>query len=609
MVRSFFPKGIIVLLGAVLLISSSVLGQNSSSSDTKSKKAEKSENQKKYQVFNRAGEEKKPRNLYDPVKNAAAQKGETIVLPMEFHGVSEPVSELAKRPQPAIGKNTGKIMSSDKQPVLEDPAESNLTEGPESFVQTYSDEPLAATLGASFEGPGTGLVGFTLTGAPPDTTMAVGPNHIVAWVNSQFAIFDKSGAVLSGPINGSSLFTGLGNVCETTNRGDPILQYDRLADRWILSQFAFNVSGGNPIAPYLQCIAVSTSGDPGGTYTRYSVAFSSTSPSGFNDYGKLGIWNDGYYTAYNIFGGTPAGSNTGTALCVSDRTKMLAADPTANIMSTAFYGGGASFLPADMDGPELPTDTTRGGVFMRVSTTLNLRILRLKPNFTASTVTLNDGFGGATGSFINFPIGATTNACNGTGSNCIAQPGTTNLLDTLGTRLMYRLAYRNRGGVDSLVVTHSVDPDGAGTRGAVIRWYEIRNPLGNPSDPNTGKRPFLYQNGTFDPGAAGNRWMGSIATNKYGDALIGYSYTDAVAAVPVKPSIVVAGRAQSDALSTLQSESTAVVGTGSQTGALTRWGDYSTMQVDPVDDETFWFTTQYSFCGRFFQLAYTNCEL
>ena len=172
---------------------------------------------------------------------------------------------------------------------------------------------MAANPRANFEGPGVGMPGFVIAGAPPDTTMAVGPNHVVAWVNSQYAVFDKAGnALLPAPgfVNGNTLFAGMGNVCATTNRGDPILQYDRLADRWFLSQFAFNVTSGNPIAPYLQCIAVSTTGNPMGTYNRYTISFSSVAPSGFNDYGKVGVWPDAYYTSYNIFQGTPAGANT-----------------------------------------------------------------------------------------------------------------------------------------------------------------------------------------------------------------------------------------------------------------------------------------------------------
>ncbi|MEQ1923976.1 MAG: carboxypeptidase-like regulatory domain-containing protein, partial [Pyrinomonadaceae bacterium] len=406
-------------------------------------------------------------------------------------------------------------------------------------------------------------------------------SHVVAWVNSQYAVFNKTGTLLLGPINGNTLFAGVGNNCESTNRGDPILQYDRLADRWILSQFAFS-AGANATPPYFQCIAVSTSGNPLGTYVRYSVAFSNTSPSGFNDYGKLGVWPDGYYTAYNMFNsGT---TFTGAGLCVSDRVKMLAGDPAATTLCAPFasYAGGGSFLPADLEGTTLPTNSSQGGIFIRQSTAPALRLLKLKADFTASTVTLTDGLGGAAGSFVNIPI-TLTRACNGTGGTCVAQPGTTNLLDTLGDRMMYRLAYRNISGVDRLVVSMSEDVDGAGARSAAIRWFEIRNPFG--------AAPTLFQNATYDPGASGDRWMSSMATNRCGD--IGLSYNVVNAGTSLKPSIGVTGRLSSDAVNTMQAETVTTTGTGSQTGGLTRWGDYSTMQIDPSDDVTFWYISQY----------------
>ena len=511
---------------------------------------------------------------------------------MTFHGVSAPLSELARNQVP-VAPGRGQFQEDHVEELYDEPVPRK--PGPElqPFVQTDPQVPFAAVAGVSFDGPGTGLPGFSLTGAPPDATLAVGPNHVVAWVNSQYAIFSKAGALQLGPINGNTLFAGLGNVCETTNRGDPILQYDRLANRWILSQFAFNVSGGAPVAPYMQCIAVSTTNNPAGTYFRYSVAFGSVSPNGFNDYGKLGVWPDGYYIGYNIFGGSPAGANTGAGLCVSDRVKMLAGDASATTLCApvSFYAGGAAFLPADLDGTTLPSDTTQGGLFMRLASVPALRIIKLKPNFGAGTLTLTDGFGGASGSFVNLALPATQNACNGTGATCIAQPGTANQLDTLGSRLMYRLAFRNRGGVESMMVTHSVDPDGAGARGAALRWYEIRNPLGNPADAVIANRPVIFQNGTYDPGASGDRWMGSIAMDGAGNMMIGYSVANAGTAL--KPSIAIAGREVGDALNTLQTEILALTGTGSQTGTLTRWGDYTTIQVDPSDDRTFWFINQY----------------
>jgi hypothetical protein len=527
----------------------------------------------------REREQKKRENFrFNAAANRRAQMGKTVVPAMAYHGISESLAVLASRPQPEISKENGPLNELKTEKLFEEPTKPQVDLLPE-FLQTTQGPMFSATVGTSFDSI------VAAGSAPPDTTMAVGPNHIIVWVNSRYAIYNKSGTLLLGPVNGNTLFAGVGGVCETTNRGDPILQYDRLADRWILSQFAFNVTGPNPSQPYLQCFAISTSNDPTGTYFRYTVTFSPTSPSGFNDYGKLGVWPDAYYTSYNMFGGSPAGGNTGAGLCASDRTKMLAGDATATTLCApiAFYAGGAAFLPADLDGTTLPTDVTQGGMFIRQSTAPALRILKLKPNFVAGTVTLTDGFGGAAGSFINIPLPATNRACNGSGGTCVAQPGTTNTLDTLGDRLMYRAAYRNRGLTDSLVVNQSVDPDGAGARSSAVRWYEIRSPLS--------ATPTLFQNSTFDQGGTGDRWMGSIAMNQDGDMMMGYSIVNS--ATGLKPSIALTGRRLSDTVNTMQTESIVFTGTGSQTGGLTRWGDYTTIQVDPSDDQGFCFIGQY----------------
>lgn len=574
MYRLIAPKISFLIFAFVvaLTLSNVVLAQRAATKKSGVKKNSSIKKKKERQ-------EKERKDEIDWVKNKALQNGKTLVVPMQYYGVSEKLSELAKRPQPEIKKEDGPLQENEKEELLEEPPPASLGNLLPDPLQRLAGPEFTGTVGVNFDAVVAG------GSAPPDTTMAVGPNHIIVWVNSRYSVYNKAGTLLLGPVNGNTLFSGLGNVCATTNRGDPILQYDRLADRWILSQFAFNVSGTTPIAPYLQCFAVSTTNDPTGTYFRYTATFSSTSPSGFNDYGKLGIWTDAYYTSYNMFGGSPAGANTGAGLCASDRTKMLAGDGTATTLCApiAFYGGGASFLPADLDGTTLPTDTTQGGLFIRQSTAPSLRLLKLKPNFTAGTVTLTDGFGGATGSFINIPLSTTTRSCNGSGGTCVAQPGTANTLDTLGDRLMYRAAYRNRGGVDSLVVAQSVDPDGAGSRSSAVRWYEIRSPFS--------ATPTLFQNSTFDEGGTGDRWMASIAMNKDGDMMMGYSIVNA--GTGLKPSIALTGRRLSDAVNTMQTETIVFTGSGSQTGGLTRWGDYTTIQTDPSDDQGFCFVGQY----------------
>ena len=520
---------------------------------------------------------------------ALAQQADTVVLETRYWGESDTLYNLVLR-QPAVDMANlppATEMIQKHGPLINE-LETNLqtVQGAvsTSYTQTSASKALAAVAGANFEGPGVGMPGFVLTGAPPDTTLAVGPTRVVAWVNSEYAVMTKTGTVLL-LATGNTPFIGSGaGLCETTNRGDPILQYDRAADRWVLSQFAFATSGSSIIAPYQQCIAISKTPDPAGAYFLYVVTFGSTSPDGFNDYGKLGIWPDGYYTSYNVFGGSPAGGNTGVALCASERVKMLVGDPTAKTLCapTAFYAGGSSFLPADMDGTTAPTTTAQGDIFVRYSFGgVSLRLMKLLPSYTTSTVTLTDGLGGASGSFVNLPVGPTTVSCNGAAGACIPQLGTTQLLDTLADRLMYRLAYRNRAGVDSLVVNQSVDPDGVGARASVVRWYEVRSPFA--------AAPVLFQNANYDPGASTNRWMGSIAMDKLGNMMMGYSVSNAA----TNPSIRVTGRLRTDLKNQMQAEQTMFSGTGSQTPTLSRWGDYTTMQTDPVDDCTFWYIGQY----------------
>src|SRR5213078_1193330 len=175
-------------------------------------------------------------------------------------------------------------------------------------------------------------------------------------------------------------------------------------------------------------------------------------------------------------------------------------------------------------------------------------------------------------------VNAFSPACGG--GACIPQPGTREALDSLGDRLMYRLAYRNRGGVETLVVSHSVKVSGS-KRSEVdgVRWYELRNPNGAPT---------VAQQATFSPDAT-SRWMPSAAMDKAGNIAVGYSASSST----VHPAVRYAVRLAADPLNTLEAETSLIEGAGSQLTNLNRWGDYSAMTVDPVDDCTFWYTSEY----------------
>lgn len=418
----------------------------------------------------------------------------------------------------------------------------------------------APVAGKSFDGLGKGFSGpqgsFLVQYAPPDTTGAIGATQYVQWVNSSFAVFDKaSGAPVYGPAAGNTLFTGFGGACETSNDGDPVVLYDRLADRWILMQFAVPNGG-----PYYQCIAVSKTSDATGGYYRYSFQY-----SGFNDYPKAGVWPDAYYVTYNMFSGN---SFSGAKVCAMDRSKMIAGLAAAQqcVQLSTSYGG---LLPSDLDGKTLPPAGSPNYVMNLGTSKLNLWKFHVDWTTPANTL-----LSGPTA----IPVGTFAAACGG--GTCVPQAGTSQKLDSLADRLMYRLAYRNFGTHEAVVVNHAVKVGSSRkNQSSAARWYEVRNLSGTPT---------VYQQSTYAPDST-SRWMGSIAMDKLGNIALGYSASSSA----IKPAIRYASRAGGDAPNTLSNETVVIQGAGAQTSTLSRWGDYSTITLDPVDDCTFWYTSEY----------------
>ena len=419
---------------------------------------------------------------------------------------------------------------------------------------------LAPTVALSFAGVGQGFSGpngtFSVTGAPPDTNGDVGPNHYVQTVNQDLMVWSKSGTKLHGPLPINSLFQSLGGLCAADNDGDPVVLYDQAADRWFISQFAVT----NPDPNYHQCIAVSQTADPSGAYNTYDFTYSA-----FNDYGKAGVWNDAYYFTYNMFtgGSTFAGAKT----CAFDRTRMLSGlSATQQCFDTSTTYGG--ILPADIDGATTPAAGEPEYVVGLGADTVSLAYWKFHVDWTTPA---NSTFSGPT--TISVPTFA--EACSG--GTCIPQTGTTQQLDSLADRMMYRLQWRKTSdGVEHLVVNHSVT---AGTSTGV-RWYELRA---------SGNALSLFQSGTYAPD--GNyRWMGSAAMDGSGGIGLGFSKSSS----STHPAIAVTGRNASDAAGTMaQGETTVLTGGGSQTTTLSRWGDYSNLSVDPSDNCTFWYTTEF----------------
>ncbi|MFA6949984.1 MAG: T9SS type A sorting domain-containing protein [Lentimicrobiaceae bacterium] len=396
---------------------------------------------------------------------------------------------------------------------------------------------------------------------PPDTQGDVGLTHYMQMVNCAFAIYDKSGALVYGPVDNQTLWNGFPGPWSSCNDGDPVVIYDEQADRFIASQFAMPYY---PNGPFYEMIAVSQSGDPTGQWYRYAYEFVD-----MPDYPKLGVWHDAYYLSVNNFlSGTLDWGGAGAAAL--ERTKMLTGDPIASMIffTTSPYADPSSFLPADCDGDVAPDGTPGLFAYIRDASDDRLVLYAMQVDWATpanSTFTR----------LASLPVASFSSDVPQ-----IPQPGTDMTLQTLSDRLMYRLQYRNFGTYQAMVTNHTVNvADHAG-----VRWYEIRN---------TGSGWSVYQQGTYSPDNT-SRWMGSLAMNSVGDIGLGFS----VGSSSVYPSIRFTGRRPTDPLGEMTfAEQNMVTGGGSQTHTAERWGDYSMMSVDPANDNIFWYTQEYYLTG------------
>lgn len=483
-----------------------------------------------------------------PSRTSTSGSPHSTVTRDQHHDVSPPLRTI--RPKPI---NTVRRQAEPARPVPQPPR----TGRTDTAVQkTVVQRAAAPTLSANFDGVGDAFSGpqgtFSPTLEPPDPNASVGATQVVETVNASLAVFSKTGTVQYGPVGTNTLFSGFGGACETTDDGDATVRYDNMADRWLITQFANTDSTtGN----FLECVAVSRTSDATGAYNRYSFAFDN-----FPDYPKLAVWPDAYYITYNMFDAATHENFQNGNVCAMDRAAMTAGNAaTQQCFST---GGTGSPLASDVDGDAPPQGEDNLVLARGSDTTLSYW------HFHVDWATPgNSRFTGPS----SLTVAANSSACG----DCVPQQGTTQQLDTLGDRLMYRLAYRNLGDHESLVVNQSVTV--GNTIG--VRWYELRLSGGNPT---------VYQQSTYSPDAT-YRWMGSIAMDQDGDIALGYSTSSST----IHPQVRFTGRLAGDPLNEMtQGEGTIVAGSGSQTGSG-RWGDYSSMAVDPTDGCTFWYTQEY----------------
>ncbi len=435
------------------------------------------------------------------------------------------------------------------------------------------------------------IFGFRVN--PPDPVGDVGPNHYVEMINLVYAIYDKAGNLVLGPVDTGTLWAGFAIEDCTDPSGDPVVVYDQLEDRWLLSQFTTR-GLDDPTLPFYNCVAISVTGDPTGAYYRYAFITQPDEVDGgyfFPDYPKYGVWKKSYVLTTRDFGLI---DRYGISVYALEKNKMIAGIPDARAVQFFLDSDfvplnliGDGLLPADIDGTRQPKEDaaipivgTQDNDAPYGATFDALNIWDLKIHWQANPVaslTLNTQL--ATAPFDSiFP-------CAPTSRDCLPQPGITNpaqYLDILSYRQRptWRLAYRNFGTYESLVTNQSVEalPGIAGAR-----WYEIRrNGSGSYS---------IYQQGTYAPADGVHRWMGSIAQDKQGNMTLGYSVVNGTT---VFPGIRYTGRLAGDALGTMTlGEGTVIGGTGVQTTTNSRWGDYTSMNIDPVDDCTFWYVNEY----------------
>lgn len=453
-----------------------------------------------------------------------------------------------------------------------------ITPAADPFLQRTPSAIKAPPLGLSFDGYDNND-NITVAGgqvAPPDTNGDVGVDFYIQYINIGWSIFNKSdGTLAAGPFIGNSFWTGFGGICETDNAGDPVVLYDELAGRWVFSQFADPVTANGT-----QCFAISTTGDPLGPYNRYEFAVPGI------DYPKIGIFTDGadhsgYYFTTNNF----EPNFTGVSIMAVDRDAMIAGDPSPTFLKfdigTAFF----AVQPGHLEGTSVPP-----------AGSCNHFIMGWDDEIFAGTNVPTDGY--QTWNLCpdwDTPGDSVLSAATLVPSaqewdqelcgfqECMPQPGTTQLLDTLSQFTMYRATQRydaqHAPGEMRMVVALTRD---VGANQAGLQWAELSIPT-----VTRGTGPTIVDEGGFAPDAD-NRWLPSIAMDVSGNIGIGYSKGSAT----MEPSIYYTGREPGDTAGELQAEAACVDGPGVQTGTE-RWVDYASMSVDPVDQCTFWYTSEY----------------
>jgi hypothetical protein len=530
---------------------------------------------------------------------SAPAKHEPVFSEAVAFDTSKPLRELATEAR-VEARDKDARMSPERGPTVKDKGYSG-----DAAVQDFSSVNAVATIGgtiANFEGLNQND-NFARTGRrvnPPDPVGDVGPNHYVEMINLVFGVYSKTGTRLLGPLALGDLWAGFPIEDCTDESGDAIVLYDQTTDRWLLTQFTTRgLNPATPTLPFYNCVAVSQTGDPTGAYYRYAF-ITQPDPDGgyfFPDYPKYGVWRDSY-----IMTSRDIGSDDGYGISVYglEKNKMVNGEPNARAVQFFLNSDvvpinliGDGLLPPDLDGSTKPKNDVPapivgtqddGGPYGATFDALNIWELDIKwRSAPIASMSLATQLPVAPFDSI-FPCGVVPGSEPPSARDCLPQPGITDgsqYLDILSYRQRptWRLAYRNKGAYESMVTNQSVEalPGVAG-----VRWYELRRTSGTYS---------VHQQGSYAPNDGVHRWMGSIAADKNGNMALGYSVVNGV---DVFPGIRYTGRLAGDPLGQMTlGEGVIINGTGVQTNTNSRWGDYTSMNVDPVDDCTFWYVNEY----------------
>lgn len=462
--------------------------------------------------------------------------------------------------------------------------------------QLKAGTPLVTIPGVNLLGLGLGFTGpsgsHSNYGVPPDPNSSVGDTQIVETVNLSLAVFDKSAtpvcspsgcvtnAVIMGPVFIGELWKNFDTNCSNgSSMADPVVFYDKQAARWVIKM-------GTLGTPYYACLAVSQTSDATGAYYLYDYQFQA---EGNLTGQKLGTWPDGYYLATRV---SYNSAYVGPSACALDRGQMLIGAAATLQCVQLDNPQLQEMVPSNMDGPTPPPAGTPNYFLMLGPKGANqIYLYELHVDFTNPANTQ-----------LNGPV--RINVAAYSESDNVPQYGSSEMLRTNGDTLRPPAQYRNFPNAsppyDALILTHSILTGAHASDGVGMRWYELHNP---------GSTPVLYQQGTYAPDA-NYRWMGAIAMDGLRDIALGYSLSTPTA----YPSVRYTGRVPSDPLGTMEAEATIFDGTGNQSDS-DRWGDYTSMSVDPSDDCTMWYTGQYlagtgsrTWATRLFSFRFPGCQ-